>query len=261
MPDVLLHRDDTEAIATITLNRPSSLNSFDSSMLSALIEAIDHAKQMDGVRCLILTGAGRAFSTGQDLNERKALLEGEKIDLGNALESGFNSIARAIRTISQPVICAVNGPAVGAGANLALACDIVVAAKSASFTQSFVKIGLIPDTGGTWVLPRLVGHARATALAMLADPISASEAERIGMIWKCCEDDELGSASLDIAEQLVNQSPKALSLLKSALNASAGNSLSAQLNLERDLQREAGYTDDYRKGVARFLNKRDRRTK
>jgi len=243
-------------IARITLNRPDVLNSFNEQMHRELIDALRLADADSGVRCLLITGAGRGFCAGQDLGARRGQPGGEALDLGKSLEQYYNPLVRALRGFHAPVICAVNGVAAGAGANVALACDIVLAARSAKFIQAFAKIGLIPDAGGTWILPRLLGQARATALAMLAEPVSAEQAERWGMIWRCVDDTDLEQEAWELAGHLATQPTRAMALIKRALLASAGNSLAQQLDVERDLQAEAGRSRDFQEGVNAFLEKR-----
>jgi 2-(1,2-epoxy-1,2-dihydrophenyl)acetyl-CoA isomerase len=243
-------------VALLTLNRPASLNSFNSDMHEEVREALKSARRDSSVRCLMITGNGRGFCAGQDLSDRNVAPGSERPDLGLSIEQYYNPMIRALRSFPAPVICAVNGVAAGAGANIALACDIVFAARSASFIQAFCKIGLLPDSGGTWTLPRLVGQARATALAMLGDKISAEQAAQWGMIWSCVDDDDLQETALACARHLATQPTQGLSMIKRALNASSTNSLDQQLDLERDLQHLAGRTDDYREGVAAFMAKR-----
>ncbi|MFC5303669.1 2-(1,2-epoxy-1,2-dihydrophenyl)acetyl-CoA isomerase PaaG [Azospirillum picis] len=245
-----------DGVATITLNRPDRLNSFNDAMHEALRQAIATARGDASVRCLLLTGAGRGFCAGQDLSDRKMAPGSEGPDLGATIEANYNPLVRTLRTLPMPVVCAVNGVAAGAGANIALACDIVLAARSASFIQAFCKLGLIPDGGGTWSLPRLVGHARAMGLAMLGDKVPAEQAEAWGMIWKVVDDDRLMEEAGRLARHLATQPTHGLALTKQALNASSTNGLDAQLDLERDLQREAGRSRDYREGVAAFMEKR-----
>lgn len=251
---ILIERDG--AVAIITLNRPDKLNSFNAAMHEALREAVAAVAADRQVRTLLLTGAGRGFCAGQDLGDR-AVGEGEAApDLSRSIDAYYNPLIRAIRALEVPVVCAVNGVAAGAGANLALACDIVLAARSASFVQAFCKIGLVPDSGGTWMLPRLVGMARATGLAMLGEKLSAERAEAWGMIWQCLDDAELMPRARALAAHLAGQPTRGLALTKKALRASAGNGLDDQLDLERDLQGEASRTRDYQEGVAAFLAKR-----
>lgn len=250
--------DIADRIATITLNRPDKLNSFTSEMHADLKHAMQIIRDDGSVRVLVVTGAGRGFCAGQDLSER---VMGEETagDVGNSLEKNYNPLLKQLRALPYPVVCAVNGVAAGAGCNLALACDIVIAAKSASFIQAFSKIGLIPDAGGTYTLPRLVGTARAMAAAMLAEKISAEQALQWGMIWKCVEDAELMNEAKALARQLGGQATRALGLTKRAIYESANNSFEQQLDLERDLQREAARSQDFREGVIAFKEKRPAR--
>ncbi|MGF7175220.1 2-(1,2-epoxy-1,2-dihydrophenyl)acetyl-CoA isomerase PaaG [Azospirillum doebereinerae] len=243
-------------VATVTLNRPDRLNSFTAAMHAELREALAEAREDASVRCLLLTGAGRGFCAGQDLSDRAVAPGAQGPDLGVSIETNYNPLVRSLRDLPMPVVCAVNGVAAGAGANLALACDIVLAARSASFIQAFCKIGLIPDSGGTWTLPRLVGHARAKGLAMLGEKLSAEQAEAWGMIWKVVDDERLMDEAGALARHLATQPTRGLALTKQALNAASTNDLNTQLDLERDLQREAGRTEDYREGVAAFVAKR-----
>jgi len=243
-------------VLTLTLNRPERLNAFNAALIEGLSSALKRAAEDKECRAVLITGAGRGFCAGADLANR-AFAPGEtRPDLGEALEKGLNPIIRGIRNLPKPVVCAVNGPAAGAGANIALSCDIVLAAKSAQFLQAFARIGLIPDAGGTFVLPRLIGDARARALMMLAEPISAERAEAIGMIYRAFDDQDLMGEAHTIAERLAAGPTHALGLMKRALAASPTNTLDAQLDLERDLQREAGRSDDYLEGVRAFLDKR-----
>ncbi|MFG1462932.1 2-(1,2-epoxy-1,2-dihydrophenyl)acetyl-CoA isomerase PaaG [Xanthobacter sp. DSM 24535] len=237
----------------LTLNRPDRLNAFNEDLHRALAAALDEAAD-DACRAVLLTGAGRGFCAGQDLSAR-ATATGP-LDLGASIEAFYNPLVRRIRALRKPVICAVNGVAAGAGANIALACDIVLAARSSRFIQAFVRIGLIPDSGGTFFLPRLIGDARARALAMLGEPVSAETAESWGLIWKAVDDATLMDQARALAAHLATQPTQGLALIKAAFNASAGNTLDAQLDLERNLQREAGRTADYREGVRAFMEKR-----
>jgi 2-(1,2-epoxy-1,2-dihydrophenyl)acetyl-CoA isomerase len=253
-PPILL--DISEAVATVTLNRPDKLNAFNEAMHAELAGALDRIESDGAVRAVLLTGAGRAFCAGQDLGDR-VMGEGEEpVDLGETLEQLYNPLIRRIAGLERPVVCAVNGVAAGAGANLALACDIVLAARSAAFIQAFCRIGLVPDSGGTYFLPRLVGRARAMGLAMLGETSPAEQAEAWGMIWRCVDDAKLMDEARALASHLASQPTRGLGLIKRALNASTGNDLDAQLDLERDLQREAGRTEDYREGARAFLEKR-----
>ncbi len=243
-------------VLTLTLSRPERLNALNTALIEALAAGIQRAGAEPECRAVLITGAGRGFCAGADLANRAFAPGDARPDLGAALENGINPIIRGIRNLPKPVVCAVNGPAAGAGANIALACDIVLAAKSAHFLQAFARIGLIPDAGGTFVLPRLIGEARARALMMLAEPIGAERAEAIGMIYRAVDDEDLMGEAHTIAERLAAAATHALGLIKRALAASAANSLDAQLDLERDLQREAGAGDDYVEGVRAFLDKR-----
>lgn len=245
-----------QGVATLTLNRPAQLNSFNAQMHQEVREALKQVRQNPEVRCLLITGSGRGFCAGQDLGDRNVAPGAAAPDLGESIEKNYNPLIRALRDLPMPVICAVNGVAAGAGANIALACDITLAARSASFIQAFCKIGLVPDSGGTWTLPRAVGMARAKALALLGDKLSAEQAEQWGMIWRCVDDEALQDEALKLARHLAAQPTYGLALIKRALNASASNSFDAQLDLERDLQRLAGRSEDYREGVAAFMEKR-----
>lgn len=249
---VLVDRRDGWAV--VTLNRPERLNAFNEAMHRQLAVALDELAADEACRAVLLTGAGRGFCAGQDLADRVGL-EGAP-DLGATLEAFYNPLIRQLRGLRKPVICAVNGVAAGAGANIALACDIVLAARSAKFIQAFAKIGLLPDSGGTFFLPRLIGEARAKALAMLAEAVSAEQVEGWGMIWRVVEDADLRKEAEALAAHLATQPTQGLALIKQAFNASASNTLEAQLDLERDLQRMAGRTPDYAEGVRAFFDKR-----
>jgi 2-(1,2-epoxy-1,2-dihydrophenyl)acetyl-CoA isomerase len=239
----------------LTLNRPDKLNAFNEAMHEALRAAIDDAQADTTTRALMITGAGRGFCAGQDLADRLAA-PGETKMLGSTLERHYNPLVRKLRGLPFPVIAAVNGVAAGAGCNVALACDIVVAATSARFIQSFARIGLIPDCGGTWVLPRLVGDARARGLALLAQDLTAEKAADWGLIWRCVADDALIYEARRICEHFSVAPTQGLALIKRALDAAAANTLDAQLDLERGLQREASLTPDYAEGVRAFMEKR-----
>ncbi|OEY66361.1 2-(1,2-epoxy-1,2-dihydrophenyl)acetyl-CoA isomerase PaaG [Marinobacter sp. X15-166B] len=248
--------DIDQGIAKVTLNRPQSLNSFNVDMHEQMRAALKTIRNDASVRVLLLTGNGRGFCAGQDLSDRSVKPGEAAPDLGLSIEKYYNPLLQSLRDLPMPVVCAVNGVAAGAGANIALACDITLAARSASFIQAFCKIGLIPDSGGTWTLPRLVGMARAKGLAMLGDKLSAEQAEQWGMIWQCVDDDDLQAEAMKLARHFASQPTKGLALIKRALHASATNSFEEQALVERDLQRLAGRTNDYREGVAAFMEKR-----
>jgi 2-(1,2-epoxy-1,2-dihydrophenyl)acetyl-CoA isomerase len=220
-----------------------------------LREAITRTRD-GGARVLLLTGAGRGFCAGQDLADRNVSADAAPVDLGHTIETYYRPLILSLRALEMPVICAVNGVAAGAGASIALACDIVLAARSASFIQAFCKLGLVPDAGGTWALPRLVGNARAMGLAMLGDKLSAEQAESWGLIWKCLDDDKLMAEAERLAVHFSTAPTKGLALTKQAIYASDGNTLEQQLDLERDCQRELGFGPDYKEGVAAFMAKR-----
>ena len=247
-------------VLTITLQRPDVLNSFHRPMARELQQALAAAAADPAVRAVVLTGAGRAFCAGQDLAEAVppgAAAGSEPLpDVGQIVHDSYNPIVRAIRALDKPVVCAVNGVAAGAGANIALACDIVYAAESASFIQAFARIGLIPDSGGTWLLPRLVGRARATAMMMLGERVTAAQAHAIGLIHEVVPDAALHDVAAGVAAKLAAMPTRAFALMKRALDASETNGLDAQLALEEELQREAGRTADYLEGVRAFLEKR-----
>jgi len=238
----------------ILLNRPDRLNALTAELGDALRAALDEAEAAPECRAILLTGAGRGFCAGQDLTAVTVKDDGSP-DLKPLLD-GYNALIRKLRGLAMPVVCAVNGVAAGAGANLALACDIVLAAKSASFIQAFSRIGLIPDCGGTWFLPRLVGSARARALAILAEPLPAERAADWGLIWRAIDDDKLIEEAHALTARLAKQATIGIALAKRALDAAEANTLDAQLDLERDLQDEAGHTPDYAEGVRAFLEKR-----
>ena len=259
MPSVLVSLE--AGVLRLTLNRPEKLNAFNPEMHQALRQGLERAADESEVRAVLLTGAGRAFCAGQDLAERDVSPGAAPIDLAVSLGSNYNPLVRRLRELPKPVVCAVNGVAAGAGANLALACDLVLAARSARFVQAFSRIGLIPDSGGTYFLPRLVGTARALGLAMLAESLGAEQAEQWGLIWKALDDERLDGEALALARRLAGGPTKGYALLKKAMHASSGNSLDAQLDLERDLQREAGFSEDYREGVSAFKEKREPRFK
>ncbi|MDH5212303.1 MAG: 2-(1,2-epoxy-1,2-dihydrophenyl)acetyl-CoA isomerase PaaG [Betaproteobacteria bacterium] len=252
MPAVLVSTAD--GVMTVTLNRPDKLNAFVGAMHGLLREAMTQAEGDDAVRALLLTGAGRGFCAGQDLAERD--MDDPNLDLGGGLEANYNPFIRRLRALPKPVVCAVNGVAAGAGANIALAGDLVLAARSASFIQAFSKIALVPDCGGTWWLPRLIGLQRAMGMALLAERVSAEDAERWGLVWKCVDDAKLMDEASALARSLAAGPTHTYGMIKKALYASSGNTLEQQLDLERDFQREVGRHGDYREGVAAFLEKR-----
>jgi 2-(1,2-epoxy-1,2-dihydrophenyl)acetyl-CoA isomerase len=243
-------------VAKLTLNRPKSLNSFNEAMHLEVRAALDEVEADDSCRVLFITGAGRGFCAGQDLSDRHVKPGDKRPDLGYTLENFYNPLVRRLKALHMPVVCAVNGVAAGAGANLALAADIVLAARSAKFIQVFCKLGLIPDSGGTWILPRLLGPARAAGLAMLGDALSAEQAEEWGMIWRCVDDDDLMTEANALCAHFASQPTQGLALIKQALAASWGYTLDEQLELEKDLQRTAGRTKDYKEGVSAFMEKR-----
>lgn len=246
-------------VLTLVLNRPDKLNSFNAEMHGALRAGIARAAAEDQVRAVLLTGAGRAFSAGQDLGDRDPRKGGPKPDLGQTIGQFYNPLIRAIRSLDKPVIAAVNGVAAGAGANIALACDIVLAADSARFIQAFAKLGLVPDAGGSWALTRLLGEARAKALALTAEPLSAAQAAEWGLIWRVLPDAELMPEAEALANRLAQGPTYGYGLTKQAIHAASINSLDAQLDLEEDFQRRAGFSDDYAEGVTAFLEKRQAR--
>ena len=239
-------------IARITLNRPDRLNSFTRAMHGELREAL---ASLGDARIVILTGAGRGFCAGQDLNDR-AVAPGEVVDLGETVEESWNPLIRTLATLPQPVIARVNGVAAGAGANIALACDLVIAGKSAKFIQSFSALGLIPDSGGSWHLPRLVGQARALGLALTGEPLPAEKAADWGLIWKAVEDEQLDAEVDAVAARLATLPPLGLAAIKQIIRSSWSRSLDEELDLQRDEMRRLGFTQDYREGVAAFLEKR-----
>jgi len=243
-------------IARLTLNRPDRLNSFNDAMHAEVRDVLSRVKARADLRVLLLTGAGRGFCAGQDLGDRAVAPGSEPVDLGASIERNYKPLVLSLRELPLPVVCAVNGVAAGAGANIALACDIVVAAKSASFIQAFSKIGLIPDSGGTYFLPRLVGSSRAMGLAMLGDKLSAEQAAAWGLIWKCVDDVEFPAAVEALVQQLSTAATRGLAATKQAIYAAGGHTLEAQLDLERDAQRVLGLSADYREGVSAFAAKR-----
>lgn len=247
--------EQSDNVLTITLNRPEVLNAFNAEMAAALCDALAKAATDTTLRALLVTGAGRAFCAGQDL----AGVPNDELgdfDIGTIVRTQYNPIIRAIRELEKPVVCAVNGVAAGAGANLAFACDIVIAAREANFIQAFCKIGLIPDSSGTFFLPRLAGFARASGMALLGDKVSAEQARDWGLIWQVVDGADLLQRARELARHLATQPTRGLGLTKRALNASLSNDLTAQLAMEEDCQREAGRTNDFAEGVRAFLAKR-----
>ena len=242
-------------VARLTLNRPDRLNSFNTVMHGEVREALASLRGSDA-RVLIITGAGRGFCAGQDLGDRAVAPGGAAVDLGESIEKNYKPLVMALRNLPMPVIAAVNGVAAGAGANIALACDMVIAAKSASFVQAFAKLGLVPDSGGTWFLPRLIGNARAIGLAFLGDKLPAEQAAQWGLIWRCVEDAELAPTVDALAQQFAAAPTRGLARTKQAIYEGWGRTLEAQLDTERDYQRELGYSADYAEGVAAFTQKR-----
>jgi 2-(1,2-epoxy-1,2-dihydrophenyl)acetyl-CoA isomerase len=242
----------TDCIARITLNRPDRLNSFTHQMHAELADALDAAAE---ARVIVLTGAGRGFCAGQDLNDR-AVAPGEAVDLGDTVEASWNPLIRRLASMPQPVIARVNGVAAGAGANIALACDLVVAARSAKFIQSFSALGLIPDSGGSWHLPRLVGQQRALGLALTGEPLMAETAAEWGLIWKCVANDALDDTVDALALKLAGLPPLGLAAIKALVRTTSQRTLDEELDLQRDEMRRLGFTADYREGVAAFLEKR-----
>ncbi|TNF83382.1 2-(1,2-epoxy-1,2-dihydrophenyl)acetyl-CoA isomerase [Pseudomonas sp. ICMP22404] len=244
----------TDGVARLTLNQPERLNSLSAEMNAQILHALLHCEASSEVRVLLIQAKGRGFCAGADLNQ--ASMKGSAPDLGDVIQQQYNPIAEKLLSMAKPVVCAVNGVTAGAGVNFVLCCDIAVAAKSASFLQAFTKIGLMPDMGGTFFLPRLVGTARAMGLALLAERLSAEEAEKWGLIWKCVEDEQLPAEADAIARKLASMPPLALQMTKRALRESTQHSFVEQVTLERDLQRVLGFTQDFAEGANAFLEKR-----
>jgi len=260
MTEPLVLTSDAGAVRTLSLNRPAALNSFTTEMHAALMAALDLAARDERVRCVVLTGAGRGFCAGQDLADPSVAPDttpgAAPKDLGNVISTYYAPLVARLRSMPVPVIAAVNGVAAGAGANLALCCDLVVAARSASFIQAFTRIGLVPDTGGTWLLPRLVGSARALGIAMLGDKLPAEEAARIGLIWQCVDDAALAETAAALAQKLAGMPTRALVATRQAMAAAQGSDLGTALAEEARIQRDLGNANDYREGVEAFRAKR-----
>ncbi|EHU1428961.1 2-(1,2-epoxy-1,2-dihydrophenyl)acetyl-CoA isomerase [Acinetobacter baumannii] len=249
--------EEKNGVGYLTFNRPKALNSFNVDMHREVVEVLNLWTKNPDVRCVVISGEGRGFCAGQDLGDRVVDPNAEAPDLGYSIETYYNPLIKTIVNMPKPVICAVNGVAAGAGANIALACDLVIAAKSANFVQAFCRLGLVPDSAGTWFLPRAVGHARAMGLALLGDKLPAETAKEWGMIWDVVEDAELKTKVTELAERLAKQPTFGLSLIKKAIHQSSNNTFDEQMLLERDLQRIAGRSEDYREGVQAFMNKRE----
>ncbi|AVI33934.1 2-(1,2-epoxy-1,2-dihydrophenyl)acetyl-CoA isomerase [Acinetobacter baumannii] len=249
--------EEKNGVGYLTFNRPKALNSFNVDMHREVAEVLNLWTKNPEVRCVVISGEGRGFCAGQDLGDRVVDPNAEAPDLGYSIETYYNPLIKTIVNMPKPVICAVNGVAAGAGANIALACDLVIAAKSANFVQAFCRLGLVPDSAGTWFLPRAVGHARAMGLTLLGDKLPAETAKEWGMIWDVVEDAELKTKVTELAERLAKQPTFGLSLIKKAIHQSSNNTFEEQMLLERDLQRIAGRSEDYREGVQAFMNKRE----
>ncbi|ENU42254.1 2-(1,2-epoxy-1,2-dihydrophenyl)acetyl-CoA isomerase PaaG [Acinetobacter seifertii] len=249
--------EEKNGVGYLTFNRPKALNSFNVDMHREVAEVLNLWTKNPDVRCVVISGEGRGFCAGQDLGDRVVDPNAEAPDLGYSIETYYNPLIKTIVNMPKPVICAVNGVAAGAGANIALACDLVIAAKSANFVQAFCRLGLVPDSAGTWFLLRAVGHARAMGLTLLGDKLPAETAKEWGMIWDVVEDAELKTKVTELAERLAKQPTFGLSLIKKAIHQSSNNTFEEQMLLERDLQRIAGRSEDYREGVQAFMNKRE----
>jgi len=245
----------SESVARLTLNRPEKLNSFTTLMHAEIRDALARAEP-EGARVLVLTGAGRGFCAGQDLGDRAVAPGGQAVDLARSVEENYKPLVLTLRRLPLPVIAQVNGVAAGAGANVALACDLVIAARSASFVQPFCRLGLVPDSGGTWTLPRQIGTARALGLTLLGEKLSAEQAADWGLIWRCVEDTELVATVEELARQLAAAPTRGLARTKQAIYESGSRSLEAQLDAERDFQGELGFSSDYQEGVRAFIEKR-----
>ncbi|MFX9871817.1 2-(1,2-epoxy-1,2-dihydrophenyl)acetyl-CoA isomerase PaaG [Acinetobacter baumannii] len=249
--------EEKNGVGYLTFNRPKALNSFNVDMHREVAEVLNLWTKNPDVRCVVISGEGHGFCAGQDLGDRVVDPNAEAPDLGYSIETYYNPLIKTIVNMPKPVICAVNGVAAGAGANIALACDLVIAARSANFVQAFCRLGLVPDSAGTWFLPRAVGHARAMGLTLLGDKLPAETAKEWGMIWDVVEDAELKTKVTELAERLAKQPTFGLSLIKKAIHQSSNNTFDEQVLLERDLQRIAGRSEDYREGVQAFMNKRE----
>lgn len=249
--------EEKNGVGYLTFNRPKALNSFNVDMHREVAEVLNQWTKNPNVRCVVISGEGRGFCAGQDLGDRVVDPNAEAPDLGYSIETYYNPLIKTIVNMPKPVICAVNGVAAGAGANIALACDLVIAAKSANFVQAFCRLGLVPDSAGSWFLPRAVGHARAMGLTLLGDKLPAETAKEWGMIWDVVEDAELKTKVTELAERLAKQPTFGLSLIKKAIHQSSNNTFDEQVLLERDLQRIAGRSEDYREGLQDFMNKRE----
>ena len=259
MPYECISVDVTDGVATLTLNRPDRLNSFTVAMHREVSAALDAIAEDRSIRCFVLTGAGRGFCAGQDLSDRAVAPDAKGVDLGSSIEKYYKPMLLRLRALAMPTIAAVNGVAAGAGANIPFACDLVYAAESASFIQSFSKLGLVPDCGGTWWLPRLIGPARAIGLTLLGEKISATQAAEWGLIWRCVEDDQLQSTVRSVALQLAAGPTRGYLRTRQAIDAAMLLPLDHALDLERDYQRELGQSSDYREGVSAFIEKRTAR--
>lgn len=248
--------DISDGVARITLNRPDRLNSFTVEMHEEVQTALDEIEKAENVRTLLLTGAGRGFCAGQDLSDRAVAPGGDAVDLGESVEKRYNPLIRRLTSLPFPVVCAVNGVAAGAGASVAFACDIVLAAKSSKFIMSFANIGLVPDSGSSWTLPRLAGQARALGMALTGEPIVAEQAAKWGLVWKCVDDEALVDEANALVGKFSSAPTRGLAETKKLIRTAFTRTLDEQLDLERDKMRELGFSDDYKEGVDAFMNKR-----
>lgn len=246
----------TEGAARLTLNRPDRLNSFTVEMHEEVRNALDKIEANASVRTLLLTGAGRGFCAGQDLSDRAVSPGGDAVDLGESVEKRYNPLIRTLTSLSMPVVCAVNGVAAGAGASIAFACDIVLAAKSAKFIMSFANIGLVPDSGSSWALPRLAGQARALGMALTGEPVTAEKAAEWGLVWKCIDDEKMADETNALVAKFAAAPTRGLAETKRLIRGAFTRPLDEQLDLERDQMRALGFSDDYKEGVDAFMNKR-----